>query len=302
MKDEKREHAPFRADEAREGFVPVRPARVGARHAAGSSSCGARPARMPWRVVFWVAIAVAVVAIAALVGVFALYAKGSAAYDRIADDAFSAPAADAEGQASLAFEVDWDALLAENPDTVGWIYVPGTTINYPIVYSGDDMRYLREDFHGETNPLVSFGAIFLSGVNTPDFSDEMNIVYGHHLLNGAMFSPFADFADEAVFNEHRAVYLLTPNGTARLRSFALLHASMTDPIVQPSFATAEERAAYVGDKMAQSIVAPEGDVPAAEDIPQVFAFSTCDSLAPTQRYILFCYTEESTDPSIRAAG
>ena len=281
----------------------MRPARVGGRHAAGSAGSEARAARTPWRTVFWAAIAVAVVAIAALVCVFALYARGNAAYDRIVDDAFSASVSDvSEGGASLAFEVDWDALLAENPDTIGWIYVPGTTISYPIVYSGDDTRYLREDFYGETNPLVSFGAIFLSGANAPDFSDEMNIVYGHHLLNGAMFSPIADFADEAVFNERRTVYLLTPNGTARLRSFALLHASMTDPIVQPSFATAEERAAYVGDKMAQSIVSPEGDVPAAEDIPQVFAFSTCDSLASTQRYILFCYAEESTDPSIRAAG
>lgn len=46
-------------------------------------------------------------------------------------------------------EVDWDALLAINPDTVGWVYVPGTNINYPIVHTDNDETYLTRDFNGE---------------------------------------------------------------------------------------------------------------------------------------------------------
>lgn len=266
------------------------------------SSHARRRAQTRWRVVFWVAIAVFVVAIAGLIAIGISYARGSASYEDLSRDA-GPSLADSVTDASLTgLSVDWDALLAVNPDTVGWIYVPGTSISYPIVYSGDDERYLTEDFYGETNPLVSFGAIFLSGVNTADFSDANSVIYGHHLLNGAMFSPLADFADEVTFNEHRTAYLLTPAGSCRLVSFALLHVDSSDPIVQPSFATAADRAAYVQDKIDRSIVAVEGDLPAAEEIEQMFTLSTCDNLATDGRYVLCCYVAESTNPNVQAAS
>ena len=256
-----------------------------------------------WRAVFWIAIIVLVIALAAIGAIFVSYLRGAAVYDDLAERSFSAPISDAGQAVSLDdLSVDWDALRAVNPDVVGWIYLPGTTINYPIVYSGDDTRYLIEDFYGETSPLVSYGAIFLSGENAPDFSDDNSIVYGHHLLNGEMFSPIAQMTDEAAFNDHRSVYLLTPEGNCRLVSYALVHVDPTDPIVQPDFASDEARAVYVRDKLDRSVVAADGQTVDPSDARTLFMLSTCDNLASNGRYVLCCYVAESTDPNIVAAA
>ena len=74
------------------------------------------------------------------------------------------------------FTVDWDALKAINPDTVGWIYIPGTVVNYPIVQAADDEKYLTHDFKGSEGWIATFGAIFLAAENSSDFSDPNNII------------------------------------------------------------------------------------------------------------------------------
>lgn len=56
-----------------------------------------------------------------------------------------------------------------NSDVVGWIYVPGTKVNYPIMHSGDDETYLTRDFYGNEGGwwMADYGAVFLSGGNRP---------------------------------------------------------------------------------------------------------------------------------------
>ena len=53
---------------------------------------------------------------------------------------------------------------------------------------------------------------FLRKYEGYDVSDPNNIIYGHHLNDGSMFACVADFSDAAQFNDHRTVYILTPEG------------------------------------------------------------------------------------------
>ena len=248
----------------------------------------------PWRVVFWVALVVFVLAIAALGAIAFSYWQGQHAYDTLAEEAFDAPS-DVEGTSLADLTVDWDALRAINPDVVGWIYIPDTIVNYPIMYSGDDETYLTRDFYGNEGGwwMADYGAVFLSGYNTPDFSDTNSIVYGHNLLNGSMFADVAKFADNGQFNSHRTVYLLTPQGNYRLTSFAVVNVFADDPLVQTSFASEQDYAAYVQDKIDRSIVTPDEGMPDAASITQTFAFSTCDhDHYEDKRYVLFCSVAE----------
>ena len=130
---------------------------------------------------------------------------------------------DIEGTALSDLTVDWDRLLAINPDTVGWVYIPGTAVNYPIVHTTDDEKYLATDFNGQQTWGATYGSIFLSAANAADFSDANNIVYGHHLNNGSMFAAIADFENPDQFNAHRTAYILTPQGNFKLRSLSLVH-------------------------------------------------------------------------------
>ena len=143
--------------------------------------------------------------------------------------------------------VDWDALRAINPDIVAWVYMPGTIINYPVAHKdGDSEYYLHHNFSlGEGSFGAEFGSIMLSGENAGDFSDEVNILYGHHMRNGSMFALFAEFRDSAIFNEHRTIYLLTPEGNYRLQTFAVEHVPMTHAsIATPNYPTDEEFTAF----------------------------------------------------------
>ena len=246
----------------------------------------------PWRVVFWIALVVFVVAAVALGAIGFSYWQGQQTYQEVANEGFTPP--DDIAGASLAdFTVDWDALKAINPDTVGWIYIPGTVVNYPIVQGADDAKYLTHDFKGSEGWIATFGAIFLSADNSSDFSDPNNIVYGHHLNDGSMFACVADFGDAAQFESHRAIYILTPEGNYQLNTFSLVHVAADDPLAQTKFADEAERVAYVQDKVDRSVVAASG-IPTAADMTRTFALATCDNLPSDGRYVLYSYVAAST--------
>ena len=58
----------------------------------------------------------------------------------------------------VTLDPDWEALQAANPQIIGWIYVPDTVINYPIVQGSDNDYYLDHSSLGEANTI---GSIFL---------------------------------------------------------------------------------------------------------------------------------------------
>lgn len=108
-----------------------------------------------------------------------------------------------------------------------------------------------------------------------------------------MFAAIAGFDDAGEFNAHRTVYILTPQGNYKLTTFSLVHCAADDPLAQVSFASEEERVAYVQDKLDRSTVAVS-DVPAASDMERTFALATCDNLPSDGRYVLFAYVAESS--------
>lgn len=89
----------------------------------------------------------------------------------------STPENDSDSTKELPFCPDWTALKAENPDIVGWIRMD-PTCDYPIMQAQDNDYYLYKGFGRSYNIN---GSIFLSSVNSSDFSDKNSIVYGHNM-------------------------------------------------------------------------------------------------------------------------
>ncbi len=90
-------------------------------------------------------------------------------------------------------DVDIASLSAMNKDIVGWIYFENVDISYPVLYSGDDTKYLRKAYTGEN---VSAGSIFIEGENSSDFSDAHTIIYGHNMKNLSMFGKLKYYASD----------------------------------------------------------------------------------------------------------
>lgn len=85
--------------------------------------------------------------------------------------------------------VNFDELLRKNPDTVGWIQVNGTKVNYPVVQSTDNEYYLRHDFNKKYNINGWVYADFRA--NFTNF-DKNTILYAHNLTNRTMFGSLVE--------------------------------------------------------------------------------------------------------------
>ncbi|WP_289113970.1 class B sortase [uncultured Dubosiella sp.] len=111
------------------------------------------------------------------------------------------------------FAPDWEALRQKNPDIIGWVYVPGCDhVSFPIVQGADNEFYLDHPAMKENNIR---GAIFLDAETASDFSQENNLIYGHSVDGGGMFTSLDRFEDQAFFDTHRDFYILTPQGNYR---------------------------------------------------------------------------------------
>lgn len=263
------------------------------KHTAGSKKGGA------WRVVFAVALVVFIGSLVAIGAIVFSYFQGQAKYNAIAEQSAFDPTDVGDDSKKLSdATVDWGALLVVNGDTVGWIYMPNTVINYPIVRGGDNEYYLSHDFEGAQGWLATYGTVFLDYRNKPDWTDQVNFVYGHHMQDGTMFSDIARLDEQARFDECRTVYLLSPSGNFKLRTFALVHVPADAEIVVTGFSTQQELADYVQDKINRSVV-DAGPIPPASEISRVFALATCDNLAADGRYVLYAYIEQTSAEGLK---
>ena len=81
-------------------------------------------------------------------------------------------------------DVDLNELKKQNNETVGWIQVKGTNINYPFVQHSDNSYYLSHDFSKNKN---NAGWLFLDYRNNINQMNKNTIIYGHGRLDRTMF-------------------------------------------------------------------------------------------------------------------
>ena len=111
--------------------------------------------------------------------------------------------------------VDFDSLAQINPDIVGWVYVPGTVINYPVVQTNNNTTYLSRLFDNSGN---GSGTIFMDMDDTaPGLVDEQTTIYGHHMNDGSMFKPIDNTLNQEEFDKIDKVYYITRDTTYVLK-------------------------------------------------------------------------------------
>ena len=181
-----------------------------------------------------------------------------------------------EGGANYTLE----ELIAINPDTRGWITIDDTHIDYPFVQGETDMEYINKDIMGD---FALSGAIFLSCLNSPDCSDTYNLLYGHHMDNGAMFSDVLEFLDADYFERHQTGTLYLPDKTYRITLFACMEADGYDRLIYspgPDYDNGP-LLEYIRTTANQyrDIGVTSGD--------QIIGLSTCVDAQTTERAILF---------------
>ena len=98
----------------------------------------------------------------------------------------------------------YQELYAENNDMIGWIKIEGTSIDYPVMYTPDDEKYLYQNFYGESSPS---GMICMDHRCQPD-SDNL-IIHGHKLIQGTMFTDLFKYAKKGFWQKHPVIHFDT---------------------------------------------------------------------------------------------
>lgn len=103
--------------------------------------------------------------------------------------------------------LDWNALHEENQDIYAWIYVPDTTVDYPVLqHPTDNSYYLNYNIDGTKGYP---GCIYTEDYNTKTFSDIHTVLYGHNLKDKTMFSTLHNFEDEELFYKDHYIFIYT---------------------------------------------------------------------------------------------
>jgi sortase B len=173
------------------------------------------------------------------------------------------------GELSFLKELDFAPLREQNAQVLGWIYIPGTDISYPLMADDSNYTYLSSDWTGGGSTL---GSIFMECENSRDLTDFNTIIYGHNIVNGSMFGTLKDFGQQDYFDSHREIYLVTDDGIYRYTSFASYEAQIHSETYKMHYKTAEKRLEAIGLYTEISVV--ESDlVPDEND--HILTLSTC---------------------------
>ena len=203
------------------------------------------------------------------------YAQGQNEYDEITR---IARGEGPEGGADIPDENDYEPTeklpnLSEiNHEYTGWIEIPGTKVNYPVVHGGDNEKYLQRTFEGSVN---SVGAIFMDYRNTGDFTSRHTIIYGHNVKNGTMFGSLSSYLSPSFINDNPYIYIYTETETLRFRVFSAQIVSMYDmSVYQHNFASGEEFNEFL-----KHVKAPSG-------ADQILSLSTCTNNSQEERLLV----------------
>lgn len=176
--------------------------------------------------------------------------------------------------------VDFEELSRLSGDIVGWLYMPESVINYPVVQGSDNDYYLHRFYDGTPN---SGGTLFVDYVCASDFSGRNTIIYGHNMMNGSMFAALNQYKDQAFFDEHPVMYLNTPAQNYKIEFFSGYVSDPEGLIYSSSFSSEEEFASFLDAIRAHSVFSSPVAVTSAD---RIVTLSTCANTSEDLRFVV----------------
>lgn len=179
-----------------------------------------------------------------------------------------------DGSGSLA-----SALADQNEDYRGWLTVYNTGIDYPVMQGSDDLYYSSHDVFKKSSLT---GSLYLAAANSADFSDNYNLVYGHHMDASALFGNLDLYLKDGYAAEHRNGVLVSREAVFDLDVFAVVETDAYNNVIYKA-----------GERDLVQLVAEVAsgnayyDAAVAESATKVLAMSTCESAETNGRLVVF---------------
>ena len=125
-------------------------------------------------------------------------------------------------------KIDFATLKQINPDIVGWVYIPDTSIDYPILMGNNDSFYLNYDYRKYYSEL---GSIF-SYAGSDFIKDDHVCLFGHNIFTQQMFGGLKNYYNSDYAANHSKMYIYTPDRTKECSLYSAFECRYSDEIFE----------------------------------------------------------------------
>ena len=169
------------------------------------------------------------------------------------------------------YTVDFNKLKEQNNETVAWIKVNNTNVEYPVVRATNNSFYLKHSFDKSSN---SAGWIFADCRNKFDNTDKNIVIYGHNMRDGSMFGSMLNILNSKWYEneENTNITLYTENEKSIYKVFSVYKIENEDYYIKTEFKNGNEFEGFIKNLKKRSIKDFNVDVSKDDNI---LTLSTC---------------------------
>ena len=169
------------------------------------------------------------------------------------------------------YTVDFNKLKEQNNETVAWIKVNNTSVEYPVVRATNNSFYLNHSFDKSKN---SAGWIFADYKNKFDNTDKNIVIYGHNMRDDSMFGSLKNILNSDWYNneENTNIALYTENEKYIYKVFSIYKIESEDYYIKTEFSNDNEFEKFIKTLKKRSIKNFNIDI-SKED--SILTLSTC---------------------------
>ncbi len=132
--------------------------------------------------------------------------------------------------------IDFSELKKINQDTVGYLKVPNTNVEYIVVKGKDNDYYLNHDFNKKKNKA---GWIFTDYRNKVNGEDRNLVIYGHETHDGTMFGSLSNLLKEENLNDQTIITFITDSSEKQYQIFSIYTIEPEDYYIKTEFSVEE---------------------------------------------------------------
>lgn len=164
------------------------------------------------------------------------------------------------------------ALKELNDETVGWLNVPGTNIDYPVVKAKDNAYYLRHNFKKEKDYN---GWVFMNYLNSAEMLDKNTIIFAHNrYYSNIMFGTLNKVGKKTWYQniKNNLITYSDINKEMKWEVFAAYTVPVTDDYLETNFSTDEDFNNFIKMIRSRSVISSDLEI---KNTDKILTLSTC---------------------------
>ena len=179
------------------------------------------------------------------------------------------------------YTIDFSKLMERNADTVAYLKVNNTNIDYVVVKGQDNSYYLKHNFDKENNRA---GWIFMDYHNKLDGNDKNIVIYGHNTRDGSMFGSLRNVVQKEWYQnkDNHLIKLVLENKIVTYQVFSTYSINVEDYYINTVFEDNKEFNDFINILKKRSVYDYQIDVSGDDSI---LTLSTCTGNG-TKRMVL----------------